>query len=220
MLAGGFLVRTFIIPRLRARLVLQVAAAPTTSSGFITGVLTFTPYYHWRWEHALHHATSGRPRPARHRRRLDADGAGVPRVLALEALRLPPGAQSLRAVRARAAVSVPGPAALPVAPRRARASGTRCAGRTWRILGMAAALSAHLRHRDVPADPADRCMAVAGSAGVWLFYVQHQFEDVYWERGEDWDYTDGRAAGQLVLQAARRSCSGSRATSASTTSTI
>ena len=30
-----------------------------TSLGFITGVLTFTPYYHWRWEHALHHATSG-----------------------------------------------------------------------------------------------------------------------------------------------------------------
>jgi omega-6 fatty acid desaturase (delta-12 desaturase) len=30
---------------------------------------------------------------------------------------------------------------------------------------------------------------VAGSGGVWLFYLQHQFEDVYWERGEDWDYT-------------------------------
>ena len=29
---------------------------------------------------------------------------------------------------------------------------------------------------------------VAGSAGVWLFYVQHQFEGVYWERNEDWDY--------------------------------
>jgi omega-6 fatty acid desaturase (delta-12 desaturase) len=31
-------------------------------------------------------------------------------------------------------------------------------------------------------------LSVAGSAGVWLFYVQHQFEGVYWERGEDWDY--------------------------------
>ena len=29
---------------------------------------------------------------------------------------------------------------------------------------------------------------VAGAAGIWLFYVQHQFEDVYWERGENWDY--------------------------------
>ena len=30
---------------------------------------------------------------------------------------------------------------------------------------------------------------MAGTGGVWLFYVQHQFEDAYWERGEDWDYT-------------------------------
>ena len=22
--------------------------------GFLAGILTFTPYYHWRWEHALH----------------------------------------------------------------------------------------------------------------------------------------------------------------------
>ena len=32
-------------------------------------------------------------------------------------------------------------------------------------------------------------IAVGGGAGVWLFYVQHQFDGVYWERGEDWDYT-------------------------------
>jgi omega-6 fatty acid desaturase (delta-12 desaturase) len=31
-------------------------------------------------------------------------------------------------------------------------------------------------------------MAAAGAVGVWLFYVQHQFEGVYWERGDDWDY--------------------------------
>src|SRR3546814_12685555 len=27
-------------------------------AGFLTGVLTFTPYYHWRWEHAIHHSTT------------------------------------------------------------------------------------------------------------------------------------------------------------------
>ena len=32
-------------------------------------------------------------------------------------------------------------------------------------------------------------IAVAGGVGVWMFYVQHQFEDVYWERDEKWDYT-------------------------------
>src|SRR5690348_4027588 len=29
---------------------------------------------------------------------------------------------------------------------------------------------------------------IAGTAGVWLFYVQHQFDGVYWERGDEWDY--------------------------------
>jgi len=31
-------------------------------------------------------------------------------------------------------------------------------------------------------------MTVASTLGVWLFYVQHQFEDTYWESGENWDY--------------------------------
>ena len=63
-------------------------------------MLTFTPYYHWRWEHAIHHGTSGH---------LDKRGTGdvwtmtvqeYLDVVALEALRLPAGAQSRRAVRA------------------------------------------------------------------------------------------------------------------------
>jgi omega-6 fatty acid desaturase (delta-12 desaturase) len=36
---------------------------------------------------------------------------------------------------------------------------------------------------------------IAGSAGVWLFYVQHQFEDVYWERREQWDYVKAALQG-------------------------
>jgi len=38
-------------------------------------------------------------------------------------------------------------------------------------------------------------VAVAASIGVWLFYVQHQFEDAYWERTEDWNYTDAALKG-------------------------
>jgi omega-6 fatty acid desaturase (delta-12 desaturase) len=30
---------------------------------------------------------------------------------------------------------------------------------------------------------------VSGGLGIWLFYVQHQFEDAYWERDGDWDFT-------------------------------
>jgi omega-6 fatty acid desaturase (delta-12 desaturase) len=31
-------------------------------------------------------------------------------------------------------------------------------------------------------------MMIGGTIGIWLFYVQHQFEDAYWERAENWDY--------------------------------
>jgi omega-6 fatty acid desaturase (delta-12 desaturase) len=35
----------------------------------------------------------------------------------------------------------------------------------------------------------------SGAAGVWLFYVQHQFEDAYWERSGEWDYTNAALQG-------------------------
>ena len=38
-------------------------------------------------------------------------------------------------------------------------------------------------------------LMAAGSAGVWLFYVQHQFEGVYWERANDWDYAQAALQG-------------------------
>ena len=41
---------------------------------------------------------------------------------------------------------------------------------------------------------------LAGMAGVWLFYVQHQFEDVYWEAGERWSYADAALEGSSYLK--------------------
>ena len=41
---------------------------------------------------------------------------------------------------------------------------------------------------------------LAGSAGVFLFYVQHQFEDVYWENAEDWSYDDAALRGSSHLK--------------------
>ena len=38
-------------------------------------------------------------------------------------------------------------------------------------------------------------MSVAASLGVWLFYVQHQFEDAYWVKGDEWDYTTAAMEG-------------------------
>jgi omega-6 fatty acid desaturase (delta-12 desaturase) len=41
---------------------------------------------------------------------------------------------------------------------------------------------------------------IAGTAGVWMFYVQHQFEDVYWESSEDWSYADAALQGSSYLK--------------------
>src|SRR5437867_5332241 len=59
ILAGGFLVRVFIIFHDCGHGSFFRSRTANDILGFITGVLTFAPYYHWRWEHALHHATSG-----------------------------------------------------------------------------------------------------------------------------------------------------------------
>ena len=41
---------------------------------------------------------------------------------------------------------------------------------------------------------------LAGAVGIWLFYVQHQFEDVYWERKEDWSYAASALQGSSYLR--------------------
>jgi acyl-lipid omega-6 desaturase (Delta-12 desaturase) len=41
---------------------------------------------------------------------------------------------------------------------------------------------------------------IAGTAGVFLFYVQHQFEDAYWESGESWSYADAALRGSSYLR--------------------
>ena len=46
-------------------------------------------------------------------------------------------------------------------------------------------------------------VTVAGSLGFWLFYIQHQFEGVYWEREEQWDYTAAALKGSSFYKLPR-----------------
>jgi omega-6 fatty acid desaturase (delta-12 desaturase) len=41
---------------------------------------------------------------------------------------------------------------------------------------------------------------LAGSVGIWLFYVQHQFEDTYWQRRDEWTYADAALRGSSYLK--------------------
>jgi len=187
VLAGGFLVRVFIISHDCGHGSFLSSTKANDALGFITGVLTFTPYYHWRWEHAIHHASSGD---------LDRRGTGDVWTLTvqeyLEASRWKRFAYRL----ARNPVILFGLAPLYLflihqrfsngkAGRRERhsvwftnlAMVALAGGLTW-AFGLKAYLLLQLL-----------VLVVAGSAGVWLFYVQHQFEGVYWERSEKWDYS-------------------------------
>ena len=155
--------------------------------GFITGILTFTPYYQWRGEHALHHSTAGD---------LDRRGTGDVWTLTVqEYLESSRWNRFLyRLARNPVVLFVIAPLFLfvvkhrftsPKATKRERHSVywtnlavfAMAAGLSW-IFGIKAYLVIQLT-----------AMMVAGSAGVWLFYVQHQFEGVYWERRGEWDYT-------------------------------
>lgn len=158
-----------------------------TITGSIAGVLTFTPYYHWRWEHSRHHATAG-----------DLDRRGTGDIWTMTVQEYLESSRwkrfAYRLARNPIVLFVIAPVFLflvrqrvpsPAASRRERRS-------VWwmnvTILGMAAALSRIFGI--VPYLLIQlTVLMVAGAAGVWLFYVQHQFEDAYWERGEDWDYT-------------------------------
>ena len=59
ILAGGFLVRILIIFHACGHGSFFTSRQANDLLGFITGLLTFTPYFHWRWDHALHHSSAG-----------------------------------------------------------------------------------------------------------------------------------------------------------------
>lgn len=186
ILAGGFLVRTFIIFHDCGHGSFFKSRKANDILGFLTGVLIFTPYYHWRWDHALHHASSGD---------LDRRGSGDVWTLTvqeyLEASRWKRFAYRL--ARHPVVLFVVAPLFLFLVKHRfayVKASRRERNSVYWTnlaILGMAAVLSWILGVKAYLLIQLT-VMAIAGSAGVWLFYVQHQFEGVYWERGDEWDY--------------------------------
>src|SRR5438552_3648805 len=164
----------------------------------INGLLTFTPYYQWRWDQALHHATSGH---------LDKRGTGDLWTLTVqEYLESSPWRRfAYRLARNPILLFVIAPVFVLLIKQRfptPNASKRERHSVYWMnlaILGMVAGLS--FVFGVVPYIFIQLAMlAVAGSAGFWLFYVQHQFEGVYWERAEQWDYAAAALKGSSFLK--------------------
>ena len=196
---AGLLVRTFILMHDCVHGSLFSSRRATEVVGFITGLLMLMPFAQWRRDHALHHASSGD---------LERRGHGdVPTWTVREYLAKSPREQRwYRVIRHPAALLFGGPIHLMIGQRlrpRSKATGdkqlvsvwstnvaigilltgaTMCFG--WRIVLVAYGLPYYL----------------AAMAGVWLFYVQHQFEDAYWESHEDWDYMTASLRGSSHLE--------------------
>jgi omega-6 fatty acid desaturase (delta-12 desaturase) len=187
VIAGGFLVRIFIIFHDCGHGSFVKSRTANDTIGFITGMLTFTPYFHWRWEHAIHHANAGH---------LDKRGTGDVWTMTvqeyLESSRWKRFAYRL--ARNPFILFVIAPLFLFLVRQRFPSSKATRRERLsvyWMnlaILATAIGLSAVFGIKQYIL--IQLCvLGVAGSVGVWLFYVQHQFEGVYWERGDNWDFT-------------------------------
>lgn len=196
--AAGLTIRTFIIMHDCGHGSFLPSKTWNNIIGWITGILTTTPYAHWRREHAIHHATSGH---------LEQRGTGdISTMTVREYLNASPLRKFWYRIYRNPVILLGfGPAFLFI---KHRWPTRGIAGRkeVWNVhltnLALAAlitTLSLLIGFREfmliwLP------IFLLSGSAGVWLFYVQHQFEDAYWRGGEDWDYATAAVYGSSYFR--------------------
>jgi len=193
ILASGFLVRIFIVFHDCGHGSFFQSRKANDFWGVVTGILTITPYYMWRWEHAVHHASSG---DLNRRGRGDMWTLTVQEYLESSRWRR----FAYRLARNPVILFVVAPLYLFIIHQRLPTCGAGTREQRsvmWTnlaVVGMAVCMSWLIGWKAYLIIQLS-LVALAGSAGVWLFYVQHQFDGVYWERGGDWDYADAALKG-------------------------
>jgi acyl-lipid omega-6 desaturase (Delta-12 desaturase) len=199
--AAGFLLRTFIVFHDCAHGSFLKSKRTNALLGAALGVLVCTPFALWRREHAIHHATAGD---------LDRRGVGDIQTLTVDEYRASPWWERLRYRLFRNPfvmfglgpfwVVLLGPRVVSwKAPRRLQRS---VLGTDLTLIAIVAALCWLLGWQgflivQLPA------LLVSGGIGIWLFYVQHQFEDTYWQSGDTWSYDDAALKGSSHLRLPR-----------------
>ena len=196
--AAGFLLRTFILFHDCAHGSLLPSKRANAWLGRGLGILVFTAFGSWRHSHAVHHATAGD---------LGRRGVGdVPTLTVAEYLALPWRRQlGYRLFRNPLVMFGVGPLlAMVILPRLPSRSSRPRIRRS--VIGTDIALALFIgllcfligwRDYLLVQGPS---MTLAASAGVWLFYVQHQFEDTYWQSGGEWSYADAALQGSSYLK--------------------
>ena len=200
-LAGLFLVRAFIIFHDCGHGSFLKNKKANDALGFFTGMLTFTPYHHWKWEHAVHHATNG-----------DLDKRGIGDVWTMTVEEYLTSSRwiklSYRFLRNPFILFGLAPLFLFFVLERIPSSKSKPRERrsvylmNFTLLLYCTAMS--MIFGLVPFLIIQTVMmGVAGGCGIWLFYVQHQFEDTYWAQGKDWDFTTAAMEGSSYYRLPR-----------------
>ncbi|MFJ8246168.1 fatty acid desaturase [Peribacillus asahii] len=186
IIASGFVVRIFIIFHDCCHQSFFKSRKANDVLGTITGIITLFPYEKWKRDHSIHHATSSN---------LNKRGTGDIWIMTVEEyvnasfwVRL-----QYRLYRNPLVMFGLGPAYLFLVSNRFNRKGARKKERIntyvtnvsvivlYTLLCLAIGWQAFLMIQ-LP------IMFVSGLLGIWLFYVQHQFEDSYFEEEENWDY--------------------------------
>jgi acyl-lipid omega-6 desaturase (Delta-12 desaturase) len=190
---AGFMVRIFIIFHDCGHGSFFKSKRLNDTMGIITGIITFTPYYAWRRNHAVHHATVGN---------LDKRGTGDVMTLTVEEyLALPLWRKiAYRVMRNPLILLTIGSLGVFLIGHRFIEKDARKRERLsvyWTNLTLLAitilfSLTIGFKAFVLIQLP---ILALGTSAGVWLFYIQHQFEGVYWERNDRWDFLEAALQG-------------------------
>ncbi len=186
--ASFMLVRLFMVQHDCGHGAMFTSRAANDWVGRALGLLTLTPYDYWRRAHGIHHASSGH---------LDKRGVGDITTLTVKEYRALPARKRLayRLYRHPLVMFVVGPAwlflvqhRLPVGAMHAGAMpwtstmltnlgiAVLVAGLVWAV-GPMTVLAVHLP-----------VVLIASTIGVWMFYVQHQFEETAWDHEGEWSH--------------------------------
>lgn len=197
--AAGFLMRLFMIQHDCGHGSYFRSRRARDTVGFCIGVLTLIPYQYWRRTHAYHHAHSGD---------LDLRGFGdIDTLTVREYLALPRRRRlAYRLYRNPLLLLTVGPAFHFLVKHRYPWDVPKDWKQAWAsvwwtnlcLVGVVALAWTTIGIRDFLLVQGPVTLLTC-SLGVYLFYVQHQFEDTYWHQHEEWDYFDAAVLGSSHL---------------------
>jgi omega-6 fatty acid desaturase (delta-12 desaturase) len=195
ILTAGFLVRLFMIQHDCGHGAFFRRRSTNDWIGRVIGVLTLTPYDSWRRNHALHHAGTGN---------LDRRGIGDINTLSVREFRALSrwGRFLYRWYRHPVIMFGIGPAYLFFLRQRLPDDLIHSKGQVW-ISAMASNLASAVVVTALiwPIGIGPFLLIylptvfIAGSIGVWLFYLQHQFEQAYWQHDDKWNLQEAALHG-------------------------